>query len=863
MAIYHFQAQVIKRSVGKSSVAAAAYRAGEKIVDEKTGLTHNYANKSGVAHSEIYLPNNAPKEYKDRKTLWNAVEDKEKRKDSQLAKEVMVALPKELTLEQNVKLIEEFVKDAFVSKGMIADANIHIDNPENPHCHILLTTRHVNESGFGLKAREWNSPINLCYQRKLWEELGNNQLAKEGHAPTLCQASLKDRGIEREPQIHLGRNALGMAEKGDIGSIGKVLEYFDISRENGEKIIKDPDIAIKEIGQNNSTFTEYAIADYAFKNSANTSQYQDVLFAITTSKEIVRLGKNDMADFVYASKDAIRLETKMVQGALRLNATDNHNVSDAKVDKAITEFESDNFNLASSQKEAIYHIARSGDFSMVRGYAGTGKSTIMGVVKNFYEDSRYQVQGCAIAGKAAEGLMEGSGINSKTIDSLLKSIEINKSGINSRTVLVVDEAGMADTGRLNKLIQHCKAAGAKIVLLGDENQLQAIGAGGAFKGLANKFGSSTLNSIIRQKVPGNDEKTYVMRQATEDFASGNIGKALKAYDNMGAITFHESREAAIKAMASMHMLNQAKNLGEAQLCLAYTNKETNEINHKIREERISKNEITKGANFRTKTGQNNFSVGDRIYFKENSKDIGVKNGTLGTISRIKGNKFVVDLDGKEAIQASFDIRKYSNIDHGYATTISKSQGVSVQGSQCLASKSMDANLTYVACTRHKENLHIHVSKDVCKDINELTKVYSRVGFKDMAIDFAKSRDVNVEDKLKERIDTKDLRDLTMKIEALSKSSNISTRQPSNNLPINQPNQRELTQRQAMKNNIHRGKSGCVLETKIDALLKSSNVASKSISNTVTINQDNQRELIQKQIIDNNADREKSGFTLEM
>ena len=140
MAIYHFSAQVIKRSSGRSSVAASAYRAGEEIEDQTTGLNHDYTRKLGVEYTEILSPSNSPEWVNDRKTLWNEVEKIEKRKDSQLAREINVALPIELNSEQRIELTRSFVKENFVDKGMVADIAIHGINTENPHAHIMLTT---------------------------------------------------------------------------------------------------------------------------------------------------------------------------------------------------------------------------------------------------------------------------------------------------------------------------------------------------------------------------------------------------------------------------------------------------------------------------------------------------------------------------------------------------------------------------------------------------------------------------------------------------------------------------------------------------------------------------------------------------
>ncbi len=147
MAIFHCPIKIIQRSKGKSAVAAAAYRSGTKLTNEWDGLTHDYTRKGGIIHSEVMLPAHAPPEFSDRSILWNSVEQIETSKNSQLAREVEAALPVELTREQQLALVCEYVKDNFVSAGMCADFAIHDKGTGNPHVHILLTIRPLDDNG--------------------------------------------------------------------------------------------------------------------------------------------------------------------------------------------------------------------------------------------------------------------------------------------------------------------------------------------------------------------------------------------------------------------------------------------------------------------------------------------------------------------------------------------------------------------------------------------------------------------------------------------------------------------------------------------------------------------------------------------
>lgn len=213
MAIYHLHTQVIGRSSGKSAVASAAYRSGEKMYDEHTGLAFDYTRKQNIDHTEIIAPDHAPAWVQDRETLWNQVEQVERRKDAQLARELNIALPKELSKEQQIELVRDFSKEQFVAKGMAADIACHNLDGENPHAHIMLTTREITSEGFGNKNRDWNDRELHNGWRKAWADQANKALEKAGSQERIDHRSLQDQGIDRLPQIHVGPHALGMEKK--------------------------------------------------------------------------------------------------------------------------------------------------------------------------------------------------------------------------------------------------------------------------------------------------------------------------------------------------------------------------------------------------------------------------------------------------------------------------------------------------------------------------------------------------------------------------------------------------------------------------------------------------------------------------
>jgi hypothetical protein len=219
VAIYRLEAKIIIRGNGHSAVAAAAYRTGTKIKDERADKIHDYSNRTkGVVQSVILRPNNSPEWTAKTASLWNAVELGEKRKDAQLSREFILAVPRELSSKEQFEAAVEWAQRELVSKGMIAEVSLH--NPKsgkNPHVHILATMRTLDGDKFSAKKpREWNDKGLLMRWRETWCDAENAALEKAGRPERVDHRSLKDRGIDREPEPKIGKEAVGMKERGVV-----------------------------------------------------------------------------------------------------------------------------------------------------------------------------------------------------------------------------------------------------------------------------------------------------------------------------------------------------------------------------------------------------------------------------------------------------------------------------------------------------------------------------------------------------------------------------------------------------------------------------------------------------------------------
>ena len=234
----HLSIQIISRGRGKSAVAAAAYRAGETITNEYDGVTHDYTRKGGIVHTEIILPNHAPAEYTDRTVLWNAVEKSERYCTAQLSREIEIALPVKLTTEQNISLVRGYVQDTFVNAGMCADVCLHNKDDGNPHVHIMLTMRPIEQDGkWGQKSRtingrkvntvDWHDRDKAEQWRAAWADYCNAALVVNGFEPTVDHRSYARQGKEQIPTVHLGPAASQMERRGihtERGDMNRTIE---------------------------------------------------------------------------------------------------------------------------------------------------------------------------------------------------------------------------------------------------------------------------------------------------------------------------------------------------------------------------------------------------------------------------------------------------------------------------------------------------------------------------------------------------------------------------------------------------------------------------------------------------------------
>ena len=457
-------------------------------------------------------------------------------------------------------------------------------------------------------------------------------------------------------------------------------DHMRIARENGDKIIADPAIALNAITHSQATFTLRDLAQFAFRHGDGKDQFDSVMASMRGSPELVALGKDGKDQERFTSADTIAVEERLGLSASMLATGERHGVVDRHRHAALEGAAERGLILSGEQRDAFDHVTGQRDLASVVGYAGSGKSAMLGVARDAWEREGYTVRGASLSGIAAENLEAGSGITSRTIAAHEYQWKQGRELLGERDVLVIDEAGLTGTRQMERVLSAARDAGAKIVLVGDPEQLQAIEAGAAFRSLTEAHGAVEITEIRRQR-------DYWQRGATRALATGRTGEAIQAYAENGMVHSAETREDARAKLVEGWDQARTKNPSKSRIILTHTNAEVRDLNIAARDKLRDGGELGGDVDVKTERGERQFASGDRMMFLRNERGMGVKNGTLGTIEAVSPGHMAVRTDDGRSV--SFDLKDYAHIDHGYAATFHKSQGVTVDQAHILATPGMD------------------------------------------------------------------------------------------------------------------------------------------------------------------------------
>ena len=765
LAIYHLHSGFISRSSGRSSVQAAAYIAGEKLFEERREKLADYTQRaSDIEIVNTLAPENS--KYKDL-SVWNEVERFEDeyaekhyktpetvgnyKESAQTASTIILALPNELSLETNTELLEKFINTRFTSRGLISTYAIH-NNDGNLHAHIQTTRRAINEEGEFLdrKDRAICTKSSLIETRKLWADLANEYLEKEGVKDRITEKSFVDLGIDLDPSKHRGwfSDILGCESRIS-------LQNEDISKLNMDRILNNPSIIIDLINATKATFTQKDILIELHKRLEDEIQVSQCFEKVLEGAKYI--GESVKGEFLYTGEKYQKLESDTLSkfDMLSENKIEKEDVYDGVRELVLSENGQFGY-LSSEQKSTVLGVTSNNQFSIVLGKAGAGKTSAMAAVSEIYKNQGRRVIGMSLSAVASENLGNDAKIESKTIASwthdwrsyeiakekflsfneiidngVLKQIDWYKdlkryegSQLQKGDIIIVDEAGMVGTQNWNDILTVADRFGAKVIAVGDNNQFEAISSGDCFRKFVetskDKSTIYELNEIRRQNINW-------MKSASTLFSKLNTIEGLTVYENHGNVKELVNRENAIKEAAEAYIKNEK--IGTTTV-LCYKKSTVHEINNEIR--KIKKLEDIIGDDIAL-VNSRNFAENDKIMFLQNNKDLDVKNGVCGII--LEGNHQFLKIRIDDDREITIDTKKYDKIDHAYAMTLHKSQGKTFDNVVVVAEKGMDAKATYVAMTRHKENVEMIYSRDQFSSFKSLTNELSKYRQKDLIADY--------------------------------------------------------------------------------------------------------------------------------
>lgn len=701
--------------------------------------------------------------------------------------------------EQRKEVVERFIKERYTDHRLAAVYGIHPDEG-NSHFHIVAPTRTIKEDGsFGPKPpffekqgalKEWTQG-----NREALARIQMEVAAESGMELFIDHRSYKDQGIDFDATQHEGYSA-NQARKD--GAPLDVLNRNDgIRSENAKKVFDDPEMIIGTVSGQRSVFNEADLSRELFKRLEGDEElFSAAKERLIASDKLVHLGQDVNGREVYTTKRNQMIEEAAFADAEALEGQANHRVNHARLEAALArDGKAGGYSyLSDEQKNAVRVIVSDGDLAIVKGAAGVGKTTLVQAAAREFEASGYRVRGMALANNAARTLGEEAGIKADSVDSYLKSMEtlreientlkiggdpaelrrleaakrtLESRRLTKQDVLIIDEAGMLGTEKLGLLMSDARKAGAKIVMLGDDRQLQAIEAGRIFEGLLKERHSARVFAIRRQSDDTHDADPSWMRKASMDFESGNTRDALDAYNRRGKIALVEDDKLIDHTVRRYFELRDA-NPDRTRTILSFQNKTVSAINEAVRSELVRRGEIHEGLSF--KGAQ--YGVGDRIVFLENDKKgafartvtggdgtrQGVLNGTQARIIGIekgeKGSiKIKAEIIGEKSGKGSdprvieFDSSEFKKrqgtgevFQHAYALTVHKSQGQTVDDVLVVADKFYSQDAAYVAMTRHKHHAEMIGGKADFAEYNDLVRAMSRAPEKTLVRDFTLTTD---------------------------------------------------------------------------------------------------------------------------
>ena len=741
MAIGFARAQYVKRSAGQNACCKAAYNSRESIQFEGTRFQeakkYDFSNREKPLYHEVILPGGIHKKFKDPEVLWNASEQKENRKNSQVALEIVLALPddKEVSNEDRINLTKIFVEEHFVSKGIAAQIDIHFpeDKKHNYHAHILSLTRRFDINGSNLsshKARDLAPSVakgfvvDGTHWCNSWTKLQNVYFEEKGIALRVDPSGVV-------PQNHMG----------PIRMRGRAFSLMDDQQkriDHNKYLSKDPSLILESLTKNMSTFSK-SDAQLFIDKHVDTCDQLGAIEAFWKQKDLIQLYDKVSEKPLdrYTSKSVIEEEYKILR------------LVDKIYQRKINKFElsQDIKNLSHEQKSAFLGVCSGRMISCIEGYAGTGKSFVLSSLKDEYEKQGYIVRGLGPDNATVNVLKEKGLSKSENIHRFLFSDHyLGKNIQKGQELWIVDESGKLGNKSLLELLKLAERNRAQVVFSGCNSQMSSVDRGGMFQLICDRTDTYVLEDVRRQK----SEK---QREIAKRLAKGELGYAIDQLSSTGSMHWNKDSKSSMESLVCKWADDQKHFPHCSSIIIAYTNNEVRVLNELVRSIRKSKSDISEREFLcDTRHGKVFVSVGDKIEFRKNDKELGLINGDKGTLISAEKDKFEVLITNSSGRSRSiqFDPKKYSHYQLGYATTYFRSQGQTVDRSYVMFSPYMNKEAFYVGLTRHVNKSNLFISEQVASSLSDLKKQITNSCREPTSLEFTTFDQINEKKEINER-----------------------------------------------------------------------------------------------------------------
>lgn len=713
MAIQFARVQYVSRKTGGNACHKAAYQQRERIECERTGQVFNFKHKTDLSYHEIMLPKGVSDKFKETSYLWNAAERAERRIDSQVQKESVIALPDDpiITKEDRIELARRYAEVMFVSKGLAAQIDIHAphEGENNWHAHFLATTRGFSKDGEELsthKARESDPTIRKGFIKEesnpgeIWAQIQNAYFKEKEYDLTVDQVGIV-------AQEHMGPVRMR-------AHLTDITERSNLLKEANEQSFRNPGEIIRKITDKSSIF-DLKQLDHFMKKFVKEEDISKIRDKVLNHKSLIPLfdPTTQKETGFFTTKEVRFEEEKIIRFSDRIN-----NNGHKKVSREIESRVSSEKGLYEEQDKALlYVISGTQGLSLVQGRAGTGKSYTMNAVREAYESSGYKVIGMAPTHAVANDMQKDGFEGASTVHKFLFGVRNNKIQFPKNSVVIVDEAAMLGNKVLVELLYLAKEKNSKLVLFGDQKQLSSVERGGMFETLAQKHGSVVLQDVRRQKVEW-------QKRVSELMGEGSYRQAINILHESKAIHWGNTKEDTLSQLVSEWAKDYKNDPNKERLILANKNVDVDVLNRAIRDIRIQNGHVdARGYELTTARGREIFSKNDRVSFTLTDKDLGISNGALGTIESLTEKECKVKLDNEKEI--TFDPAKYHGLKLGYAVTTFKSQGKTILSIYALHDKYANAKLSYINLSRQERELKVFVNAQETKTLEHLISQVSR------------------------------------------------------------------------------------------------------------------------------------------